>query len=248
MGKEKRTLNKKIEDFVKYNWWSMSWLYIFSALFMIYSYFSIMENIEVTNKLIKKHISSVVLLTPDGRAVDVNRTQIDPDTDAFKLLIKRVMVDNLIVDLSSATRGFERQIVRNEDDIYRNSEKLNYFVKNYLAKDKQSMSMFKSHMTYLLSAINRDELPEYITPYNSEIMDYKNFPDGKFEIKVKVKFQISAFYIEFNAQKEKHGTVIMLGKGRFDLASSTPNNPLGLAFTYLQMQKIEKRDKGEQIK
>lgn len=248
MAKEKRTLSEKIEDFVKYNWWSMSLLYLFSSLFMVYSYYDITENIDTTNRLIKQHISSVVLLTPDGRAVDVNRTKIDPDTDAFKLLIKRAMVDYLIIDLSSATKGFERQVVHNEDDIYNNSEKINYFAKNYLAKDKNSLSMFKSYMTYLLSAINRDELPEYITPYSSKILEYKNLPGGKFEIKIKVKFQVSAFYIEFNAQKEKHGTTIMVGKGYFDLAKATPNNPLGLAFTYLQMEKIEKRDKGQQIR
>jgi len=241
MSKNKLTLNQRIENFVKYNWWAMSYLLVGTLFFEIYAYNNIMNAAKLNSDLLKKHISSVVLLTPDGRAVDVVRKAIDPDTDAFQLLIKRVMVDYLIVDYASATHGFEKKIVRTEDELYKNSEKLNFFAKNYLSHDKKPMSMFMSYMTHLLSAINRDELPEYITPYQSSVKSYKSSMDGTFEIEIEVKFQMIAFYIEEDKNQEKKGIALIKAKGRFDLLNATPNNPMGLKFEWLSIPKIEKR-------
>jgi len=248
MAKEKKTLIKKIENFVILNWWSMSILYIFGALFMVYSYFDLSEKIDKTNSFIREHIQSVVLMTPDGRAVSVVRTKVDPDTDAFKLMIKRVLVDYLIIDYASATQGFNKKIVRNEEELYANSEKLKYFATNYLSHEQAPMKMFQAYMTYLISAINRDELPEHITPWASKITKYKTLPGGKFEIEVEVKFEMNAYYIEYDEKKEKEGTTKIKAYGSFDLEKATANNPLGLKFEQLVIQKIEKREDGEKIK
>ena len=239
-GKSDTPLSKKIENFVKYNWFSMSILYAFGSIFMVYSYYSITDSIEVTNKLIKKHISSVVLMTPDGRAVSVVRSKLNPNTDGFKILISRVIIDSLVVDGSSITNGFNDKSVKNIGELYKNSSKINYFAKNFLSPGEATKNKYKSFMTYLLGSLNNDTLPEYIVPFSSEITSFRIKPDDTFSIQVKIKYTISAFYVEDNKWSQKSGEAIYSASGNFDLTVSTENNPMGLKFFDFTVPKILK--------
>ena len=239
--KKPQTLNVKILNFLSFHWWLMSGLYALALVYTIYFYYDMKSQITMTNELLEQHVNSAVPMTVDGRSKDSIQTALTPDTKEYKSMIKRIIVDYLIVDMVMVTNGFSIKTIKSEDKLYYSLEKMRYFAENYLDNSVSTRNIFKAYMTYLLSTINNKNLPEYIVPYASSILKYKAYEGGTWEIEVTIQFEVNAYYTEEASYLDKNGEAVFSAVGYFDLKQATVNNPMGIKFTTFSIPKIEKR-------
>jgi len=235
----------KIRGFLFTNWF-LIWIVILANV--IFSVMVLSTNEEVVTKYqeglkkMKEISKRVILLGVDGRVVEAKTQPLYANTPGFKEAVARTLDYYFIWDWEDITKGYTIKI-KNLDDFYNNSPKLQELVKNFLDPKNypQGLKDVKLYFEYLINLLNTNKLPEVIKVLGYKITKYE-VDRNKFLIEVYFPVLIKYYKVDEDKWYSKEGTIYMKATGIFDPSKGNATNPLGLIITGFKARYVTKED------
>jgi hypothetical protein len=235
---KEETLSWKAEIFFAKNWKYIFWGIVVAVLVGTWELHSISSRIESLEKTVAENNGKVVLTTTDGRAIKVTKTPLK--AEYLKQFALSVFVYNFIVSRAQITINFLKSNFNKFSDILENSKPLAMIYTDYLDKtNKEAVGYFISYLQWLLSAIGKDKLPEYIVMRGYTINSYE-YSDNAFKLILDIQVSAQSYVLAQNQYLTQSGVIRITSSGTFDLELSTDNNPYGMRINTFSIDMITK--------
>jgi hypothetical protein len=219
---KEESLSWRTELFFTKNWKYFFWGIILFILIVAWKIHLVNGKIENLEGVVAKNNGKVVLVTTDGRAVGVIKSPLQKEY--LMRYAVSVFANNFIVSRYDVTNNFKKNSFSNATEVLANSEKLTMAHKEYLNNsNEQALKSFSTYLQWLLTAVNEDKLPEYITLKNYYINSYD--------------YNGSSFWADFNIgvivqsrtnNIRRDETIRVSANYTFDLGASSDSNPHGV--------------------
>ena len=227
---EEEKLSFKCEMFFGKNWKYLFWGMTVAIAVIAWELHSITVQMEELKTSIYDNNGKVVLTTTDGRAIKVVKTPLK--AEYLKQYAISVFVNNFIVSRSELTEGFSRS------NIY-----LHFLdTKSQSEESKRSVGQFISYIQWLINAVARDKLPEYINIVDYTVNSFE-YNGNKYSIDIYIKVATNSWILSQGRYQNERGQVRIKATGDFDLERSSDVNPYGMRIDSFEIEMVTKGDK-----
>jgi len=243
---EEEKLSFKCEMFFGKNWKYLFWGMIVAIVIIAWELHSITAQMEELKASIYDNNGKVVLTTTDGRAIKVVKTPLK--AEYLKQYAISVFVNNFIVSRSELTEGFSRANITTYKDVLEASKSLGniylYFLdtKSQSEESKRSVGQFISYIQWLINAVARDKLPEYINIVDYTVNSFE-YNGNKYSIDIYIKVATNSWILSQGRYQNERGQVRIKATGDFDLERSSDVNPYGMRIDSFEIEMVTKGDK-----
>jgi hypothetical protein len=235
---KEETISWKAEIFFAKNWKYIFWGIVVAVLVCAWEIHSISSRMESLEKTVAENNGKVVLTTTDGRAIKVTKTPLK--AEYLKQFAISVFVNNFIVSRAQITNNFQKSNFNKFSDILENSKPLAMIYTDYLDKEnKEAVGYFISYLQWLLYAIGKDKLPEYIVLRGYTVNSYE-YNDNVFKLVLDIQVGAQSYILAQNQYLAQSGIIRITSGGTFDLELSTDNNPYGMRINTFSIDMITK--------
>ncbi|HDX6248320.1 TPA: hypothetical protein RPW15_001477 [Campylobacter fetus subsp. venerealis] len=235
---QEEKLSFKCEMFFGRNWKYIFWGIVVAILIVAWELNSIRSQVKKLENVVYENNSKVVLTTTDGRAIKVVKTPLK--AEYLKQFAVSTFVNNFIVSRFMLTDGFKKTNIQTYKDVLETSQNLGGVWKNFLNQEnKEAVGQFVSYLQWLINAIARDRLPEYINIVSYQVNAFE-YNENRYKIDISIKVATNSYILALAKYKNEQGQVRIRATGDFDLERSSDENPYGMLFDSFEIEMVTK--------
>lgn len=238
-------LNFKCEQFFGKNWKYVFFFMIFVGLIVAYELSNLSSSMQELKNTVEENNAKVVLTTTDGRAIKVTKEPLK--AEYLKQFALSTYVNNFVVSRSHLTDNFSKVNFTKYSDILENVPTLQNIYQNFLDSekkenqeiDKVAVGDFIAYIQWLMSAVARDALPEYMSVKDYSLDNYE-YNQNTFKIEINIKIVAQSYILARDEYIKQNGNFKIISEGSFDLAKSTDVNPYGMRIKRIKIEPVVK--------
>jgi len=234
----KEPISYKAEMYFAKNWKFIFWGIILAIIFIGYELNIISARMSKLETVVRNNNGKVVFTTADGRAIRVAKTPLK--AEYLKQNVISTYVNNFIVGRANITNKFTQAKFVKPSDILAHNKKLANIWKNFIKDDNQkAKGEFVSYLEWLINAIAKNKLPEYIAIRDYTVDTYE-YGDNKYRLIIDIKVDIQSYIISLGKYVSRKGIIKIKGAGEFDFKNSTDSNPYGMTIDDFSIDMVTK--------
>lgn len=234
----KESANFKCEQFFGKNWKYIAFFLGFTLLFMAYQISGLSSSMQELEKVVNENNGKVVLTTTDGRAIKVAKEQLK--AEYIKQFAISTIVNNFVISRAQLTENFQKASFKTPSEVLKTVASLRIIATDFIGADnKQAMGELTAYIQWLISAVAKDQLPEFISIRDYTIDKYE-YSGNQFSAEVSIKVVAQSYILSQDKYITQNGLVKITTKGNFDLSRSTDINPYGLRFESIRINTVTK--------
>lgn len=238
-------LNFKCEQFFGKNWKYVFFFMIFVGLIVAYELSNLSSSMQELKDTVEENNAKVVLTTTDGRAIKVTKEPLK--AEYLKQFALSTYVNNFVVSRSQLTDNFSKVNFTKYSDVLENVPTLQNIYQNFLDSekkenqeiDKVAVGDFIAYIQWLMSAVARDALPEYMSVKDYSLDNYE-YNQNTFKIEINIKIVAQSYILARDEYIKQNGNFKIISEGSFDLAKSTDVNPYGMRIKRIKIEPVVK--------
>ena len=157
----KESTEYKAEIFFAKNWKYIFWALIVVLILQLWGWNNITGEMKDLKQVVRENNDKVVLTTTDGRAIKVTKEPIK--AEYLKAYAVSTFANGFIVGRANVTNNFEETKFMKPSDVIKNAPNLANIWTNFIRDDDKILKgKFLSYLNWLINAIAKDKLPEFI--------------------------------------------------------------------------------------
>lgn len=211
---------------------------VMGLLFGLYASKKNNDAIMVLSQALAEMSNKVVVLTPDGRVAQIEKSTLNQEQ--LKIYLYSFVLTNLVFDKFSFMR--DKIYAPNPDKIPSYSDQVGRALKMSLFDKKrpQGFRNFRATVEYLWSLGKADQLPEIVKPIGVEEEEFRYNPQTReFTYRVRLVVAVTYFTVKKEWKTAKGSYTVELA-GYFNPLMGIPTNPFGMKLTYLKIEPVKK--------